>query len=273
MAGLADGLCCCGVALRSTGLEVGAVWVGAGAWPDLLPRLPPPPAARASAGDGASEGTAMIRAARIASQRNLVIWTSLLNRVRPGPFCTQYVRALCLQFKGNRASGPVVCKSMHMRILAVALAFWPGFAAAEGCLDQVRELAKSQNISTDPPTASPDRASPKGPLPTRPPGVTSRELGRSGGVIEPPATSDRSVITPPGTTDSRMPTMPDVTRTPGPPPTQEAARDEAKKERAADRTALQALLVAARAEAERGQEANCVDTLKKARELLERAEK
>jgi hypothetical protein len=103
--------------------------------------------------------------------------------------------------------------------------------------------------------------------------VTSRELGRSGGVIEPPATSDRSVITPPGTTDSRMPTMPDVSRTPGPPPTREAARDEAKKERAADRTALQALLVAARAEAERGQEANCVDTLKKARELLERAEK
>ena len=157
---------------------------------------------------------------------------------------------------------------MHMRILAVVLAFWPGFAAAEGCLDQVRELARSQNISTDPPTASPDRSSPE-----RAPGVTSRELGRSGGVIEPPATSDRSVITPPGTTDSRMPTMPDVTRTPGPPPTQEAARDEAKKERAADRTALQALLVAARAEAERGQEANCVDTLKKARELLERAEK
>ena len=106
-AGLADGLCCCGVALRSTGLEVGAVWVGAGAWPDLLPRLPPLPA-RASAGDGASEGAAMIRAARIASQRNLVIRTSLLNRVHPGLFCTRYVRAPGLQFKGNRRRGRAV---------------------------------------------------------------------------------------------------------------------------------------------------------------------
>ena len=98
---------------------------------------------------------------------------------------------------------------MHIRLLAFALALWPGLAAAEGCLDQVRELARSQNISTDPPTASPDKA----------PGVTSRDLGRSGGVIEPPATSDRSVIAPPATTDNRMPTMPDVTQKPGPPPT------------------------------------------------------
>lgn len=138
---------------------------------------------------------------------------------------------------------------MRMRILTVALALWPGIAAAEGCLDQVRDLARAQDISTDPPTVSPDKA----------PGVTSRELGRSGGVIEPPATSDRSVITPPGPTDSRMPTLPDVTEKPGAPPPQRAA--------------LQALLVAARAEAERGQEANCVDTLEKARKLLERAEK
>jgi hypothetical protein len=150
---------------------------------------------------------------------------------------------------------------MHIRLLDFALVLWPGLAAAAGCLDQVRELATAHNISTDPPTASPDKA----------PGVTSRELGRSGGVIEPPATSDRSVITPPGTTDSRMLTMPDVSRTPGTPPSQQAARDETRKDAAADRTALQALLVAARAEAERGQEANCVDTLKKARELLERS--
>jgi hypothetical protein len=138
---------------------------------------------------------------------------------------------------------------MHIRIIAFALALWPGLAAAEGCLDEVRDLAKAQNISTDPPTASPDKAPG--------PGVTSRELGRSGGVIEPPATSDRSVITPPATTDSRMPTLPEVSEKPGSPPPQRAA--------------LQALLVAARAEAERGQEANCIDTLKKARELLERA--
>jgi hypothetical protein len=164
---------------------------------------------------------------------------------------------------------------MHMRIpaqiAALALSLAPGIAAAEGCVDQVRELAKSQNISTEPPMASPDK--PPGMPGASGPGVTSRELGRSGGVIEPPATTDRSVITPPSTTDNRMPTMPDVTQKPSTPPTQEAAKEEAKKDGAADRTALQAVLVAARAEAERGQEANCLDGLKKARELLKRSEK
>lgn len=148
-------------------------------------------------------------------------------------------------------------------LVAVALALTPGLAAAEGCLDQVRALAKSQNISTDPPTVSPDKA----------PGVTSRDLGRSGGVIEPPATSDRSVIAPPATTDSRMPTMPDVTPKPAPESDPEAAKKETGKDQASDRTALQAVLVAARAEAERGQEANCLDALEKARQLLERTEK
>lgn len=159
---------------------------------------------------------------------------------------------------------------MHMRMIALALAFWPGIAAAEGCLDQVRELAKSQNIATDPPTASPNKAL-GAPGQGTGPGVTSRELGRSGGVIEPPVTSDRSVITPPNTTDNRMPTMPDVT--PSPKSGMPGAQEQAKKDDAADRTALQAVLVAARAEAERGQEANCLDGLKKARELLKRAEK
>src|SRR5258708_32291859 len=42
---------CVGVALRSMGFALGAVWVGAGAWPVLLPRLPElgPAPARASA--------------------------------------------------------------------------------------------------------------------------------------------------------------------------------------------------------------------------------
>lgn len=113
-------------------------------------------------------------------------------------------------------------------IAVLALTLIPATAVAEGCLDKVRELARSQNISTDPPTASPDKA-PGAPGQGTGPGVTSRELGRSGGVIEPPAT--------------------------------------------ADRTALQALLVAARAEAERGQEAGCLDALEKARKLLKRTEK
>jgi hypothetical protein len=169
---------------------------------------------------------------------------------------------------------------MHRRIstllaalaLAAPLAGAPGLAAAAGCLDQVGELARSQNISTDPPTASPDKA-PGAPGPGTGPGVTSRELGRSGGVIEPPATSDRSVIAPPATTDSRMPTMPDVTPRPAAPSDPQTVQKEAAKDRAADRTALQALLVAARAEAERGQEAGCLDALEKARKLLQGTEK
>ena len=58
---------CVGVVLRSTGFALGAVWVGAGAWPVLLPRLPElvPAPARASANEGAT----MITAATTASQR------------------------------------------------------------------------------------------------------------------------------------------------------------------------------------------------------------
>jgi hypothetical protein len=163
-------------------------------------------------------------------------------------------------------------RSFSAPITVLALALMPGTAVAEGCLDKVRELARSHNISTDPPTASPDRA-PGAPGQGTGPGVTSRDLGRSGGVIEPPATSDRSVIKPPATTDSRMPTMPDVTPKQAAPASPEAGKDAAQKDRAADRTALQALLVAARAEAERGQEAGCFDALEKARQLLERADK
>ena len=58
---------CAGVVLRSTGFALGAVWVGAGAWSVLPPRLPElePAPARASAKAGAT----MIMAAITASQR------------------------------------------------------------------------------------------------------------------------------------------------------------------------------------------------------------
>lgn len=66
-----------------------------------------------------------------------------------------------------------------------------------------------------------------------------------------------------------MPTMPDVTPSP---PKQGAPSSptEGAKEGASDRTTLQALLVAARAEAERGREDGCLDRLTKARELVQR---
>ena len=57
---------CCGVVLRSTGFALGAVWVGAGAWSVLPPRLPElePAPARASANEGATTITAAITASQ-----------------------------------------------------------------------------------------------------------------------------------------------------------------------------------------------------------------
>lgn len=155
--------------------------------------------------------------------------------------------------------------SAATRLLLASLALlvlWPDAAAAESCLDQVRQLAERHGVATDPPVATPDRSTPN-----RSPGTNSQELGRSGGVIAPPQTEDRSVIVPPPSADNRMPTMPDVT-----PPRQGApsSTKDGDKEVASDRTTLQALLVAARAEAERGREDGCLDRLAKARELEQR---
>jgi len=156
--------------------------------------------------------------------------------------------------------------STTARLLLASLALlvlWPDAAAAESCLDQVRQMAERHGVATAPPIATPDRSTPN-----RSPGTNSQELGRSGGVIAPPQTEDRSVIAPPPSADNRMPTMPDVT------PPRQGAPSSTKgddKEVASDRTTLQALLVAARAEAERGREDGCLDRLVKARELTQRA--
>lgn len=120
-----------------------------------------------------------------------------------------------------------------------------GSAAAEGCLDEVVQLAKRHSISTDPPTVPPDK----------PADVTPRQLGQSGGVVEPPPVRDKSVIEPPAAGSSKMPTMPDVAT---------------RRDQASDRTTLQAILVAARAEAERGNEAGCREALGRAAKVLER---
>ena len=104
-----------------------------------------------------------------------------------------------------------------------------------------------------------------------PPGGASKpvkpdDLGRSGGVIEPPETKDRAVITPPRD-HSGMPTMPDVAR---PQPKDKNAK--AQKLGAADMSTLQAVLVAARAQAERGMEAECLDGLRQAEQLIAHAQ-
>jgi hypothetical protein len=151
----------------------------------------------------------------------------------------------------------------------VLLALGAGTAAADGCLEQVRQLAARHGVSIDPPTLSPDSPSPT--EPTEPPGITTRELGRSGGVIEPPETRDKAVISPPRDLHYGMPTVPDVKQAPDKPSRGESANSGATPDGRLDLTALQALLVAAKDQAERGSEADCLERLAKARELSGRA--
>jgi hypothetical protein len=119
-------------------------------------------------------------------------------------------------------------------------------AAAETCLARVLALAARYNVATDPPTAGPRGSD-----------VTARDLARSGGVIEPERLGDGTVLAPPRDKTYGMPTLPDVTRhdLPG-----------------ADLTALQAVLVAARAQAERANEAGCWAALAKVSTIIERGD-
>jgi len=123
-------------------------------------------------------------------------------------------------------------------------------AAADKCLDQVRDLAAKHGTPSKPPTASPDKRS----------DVTTQDLARSGGVIKPPPVDDKSVITPKSTTRDAMPTVPNV------------APKAQPDEPAADRTKLQAALTAAREQAEQGNEKGCQEALERARTLADRSE-
>jgi hypothetical protein len=131
-----------------------------------------------------------------------------------------------------------------------ALLFLAGpAAAADSCLDQVRDLAARYGTPSQPPTAAPDRKSE----------ITTRDLARSGGVIKPPPVNDKSVITPAPNTRDAMQTVPDV------------APQALKEDPAADRTKLQAALTAARSQAEQGNEKGCQEALERARTLADRA--
>jgi hypothetical protein len=141
--------------------------------------------------------------------------------------------------------------------IALFLTSLPGLAVADNCRDRVLELAAQYKVETEPPTIPPGEM--------RKP-VTPEDLARSGGVVEPPPTSDRAVITPPQS-HSGMPTLPDVE--PAQPKAAEADKGSATKLDPAEMTTLQALLVAARAQSERGMERECLDGLRKAQRLIE----
>jgi hypothetical protein len=144
-------------------------------------------------------------------------------------------------------------------MMAVMLATLAGPGLGENCRDRVLELAAQYKIETEPPTIPPGEM--------RKP-VTPEDLARSGGVVEPPPTSDRSVVTPPRS-HSGMPTLPEVTPPPTPPKAAETDKRSMTKLDPAETTTLQALLVAARAQAERGMERECLDGLRKAQRVME----
>jgi hypothetical protein len=122
-------------------------------------------------------------------------------------------------------------------------------AAADSCIDQVRALASQHAMESSPPTATPRG---KG-------DVTTQDLAKSGGVIAPPPVQDKSIVAPAPDKHDPMPTVPDVTSQKQP------DRQEA------ERSGLQAALVAARAQAERGDEKGCQEALARARILAQRA--
>lgn len=121
-------------------------------------------------------------------------------------------------------------------------------AAAESCIDEVRALAAKHAVNPSPPTVAPGKGD-----------VTTKDLAESGGVIAPPPVKDKSVVAPEANPHDRMATIPDV----APRKRQEGAE--------AERSGLQAALVAARAQAERGDEKGCREALSRARILAERA--
>jgi hypothetical protein len=105
----------------------------------------------------------------------------------------------------RHTAAPTAAKQKALAAAAALLAslmLLPDQAFGDNCLDRVERMAATYGTSTDPPTIPPGEM--KKP-------VSPDDLARSGGVVEPPTTSDRSVITPPPA-HSGMPTMPDVAR-------------------------------------------------------------
>lgn len=164
---------------------------------------------------------------------------------------------MTMQRKQNAMPGRPVCRLAAA--VFVALGVNAGVALAGTCLEQTRELAQAHKLSIDPPNAPAGKA-PKAP--------GAGDLGKSGGVIEPPAVNDPAVIEPPGDVRYGMPTVPDI----APPPRTKQEEEAAAPRRlsAADLALLEATLVAARNEAQRGREQQCFERLEKAQQIAAR---
>lgn len=135
-------------------------------------------------------------------------------------------------------------------ILCCALLSGGQAVGAGECLIDVKALAKAHAVAIDPP----------GGQAGDPPNAT--ELGRSGGVVEPPPTHDPAALKPPTPFPSDMPTLPDIT------PSKPHATTGTPALRPADHAVLQSLLVTARTYARRGEEDACLRQLGNARDYL-----
>ncbi|HYG88355.1 MAG TPA: hypothetical protein VD978_19100 [Azospirillum sp.] len=157
-------------------------------------------------------------------------------------------------------------ESITLTAVWVALAAPSATAQETGqtCRDQLDRFAETQNLSTEPPpTAVPPGTA--GSTSGSQDRVTSEDLGRSGGVVTPPAMGDRSVIEPAHPLPDRMPTAPPIRPETG----AALAPNGGAMAEAARRTQMEALITAGRAAAQRGNEAQCMDSLAKARWLSE----
>lgn len=133
-----------------------------------------------------------------------------------------------------------------------------GPAAAQTCRDQVDRLAAALDLETVPPSAGSTGTGATTGDGAAGGSVTSERLARSGGVVAPPVTGDGGVITPPPEAGAAMPTAPAVRPAPGETIGNDAAR----------RSQVSALVMAARAAADEGDEARCRSTLLQLRALL-----
>lgn len=170
-----------------------------------------------------------------------------------------------------------ISMSMTLATIVVAGLLSGGDARAAECGDRVAALAREQGLSATPPTTGStagDDASGAAGGEAEQGVVTSRELGRSGGVIEPPAAGETPVMEPPASGDA-MTTAPRIApqtagRAPDMPAPGESERINGRDARVAVVEAqVEALLTAARAASERGNEQECLDRLDAARAMMQ----
>jgi hypothetical protein len=146
---------------------------------------------------------------------------------------------------------------MRTLILVTIAALAVPAAARADCATDADRLAERYGLSAQLPQS--DRPSQPGETPatTESRGLPPEALSRSGGVIAPPEEGRGRVIEPPAA-DRSMPTAPEVRPAPAPGDTQR---------RAAKTAQVQSLVTAARAAADRGNEAECARRLEEARAL------